>query len=97
MTVGGLIRNITIEQDARLLLVQGTGGEVNDWLHLRVALGSEPLKIGDALWWQGRVAYWTPLPERDREDVPIARIGYSWSVTADERRALNERKFASVS
>jgi hypothetical protein len=36
----------------------------------------EPLEVGDALWWQGSSAYWTPQ-DRSRVDVKLSRIGFS--------------------
>lgn len=91
MTVGGRIWHVEQEADARLILVNGTGGEARDWLCIRVVPGAEPLKRGDSIWWQGRKAYWTPEPERDRRDVPIERIGYSFSVPQAMRSLMNER------
>lgn len=36
----------------------------------------EPLEVGDALWWHGTYALWTPA-DRSRTDVQLPRIGYS--------------------
>ncbi len=52
---------------------------------------SEKIQIGDAIWWQGGNAYWTPKDNRLSDevanarglsggvdyDIPIQRIGYS--------------------
>lgn len=48
---------------------------------------SEKIEIGDSIWWQGRVAYWTTCANRNGHnrglecgvdyDIPIPRIGYS--------------------
>ena len=38
--------------------------------------GKESPDVGDALWWQGRSAYWTPA-DRSRVDVRLDRIGFS--------------------
>ncbi len=43
------------------------------------------IEIGDSLWWQGRLAYWTPQQNRGRDraksgvdyDIAIPRVGYS--------------------
>jgi hypothetical protein len=36
----------------------------------------EPVRVGDALWWQGGWAFWTPQ-DRSRADVKIERTSYS--------------------
>lgn len=46
---------------------------------------SQQIEIGDSLWWQGGVAYWTPQNNRGKSglrcgidfDIQIRRIGYS--------------------
>jgi hypothetical protein len=52
---------------------------------------SEKIEIGDAIWWQGRVAYWTPCQNRVSAqeagrrgrrcgtdfDIAIPKLGYS--------------------
>ncbi len=43
---------------------------------------SESIKVGDSLWWQGRVAYWNPQNSERKKcgvdfDIEIPRIGYS--------------------
>jgi len=89
--VGGRIWHVTHEDRTRLLLVQGTGCEANQWLCLRVVRGREPLRRGDQVWWQGRKAFWTPEPPGDREDVPLDRVGYAFAPPEDVRQALKER------
>ena len=37
-------------------------------------------KSGDSLWWQSRHAYWTAQMGIAIQDVPIERIGYTYSV-----------------
>lgn len=44
-----------------------------------------------------RLALWTPQPFDGREDVPIERKGYSFSVPEDMRRLMNERAASPVS
>ncbi len=36
-----------------------------------------PMRPGDALWWQGRYAFWTPLPSLGVADLVLPRFGYS--------------------
>ena len=38
---------------------------------------SEIIDVGDRLWWQGRTAFWTPLPIGGSSDIPLKRVGYS--------------------
>ena len=39
---------------------------------------SKSIRKGDAIWWQGRKAYWTPTSLQGyRDDIEIPRIGYS--------------------
>lgn len=38
----------------------------------------EPLTVGDTLWWQGGLCFWTPRTHPDgRSDVRLRKIGYS--------------------
>lgn len=97
MTVGGRIWHVEDGPKGRLILVNGTGSESRDWLCIRVVNGDEPLKQGDKIWWQGRQAFWTPQPFDGRSDVPITRVGFSFSVPEDMRRLMNERVGSSVS
>jgi hypothetical protein len=46
----------------------------------------ELLQVGDALWWQGHWAMWTPRMKPDgRTDVKLRRIGYSGVEHPDKR------------
>lgn len=49
---------------------------------------SEKIQVGDSIWWQGRVAMWTPRDSRGKYkqddakggvhyDIQIPRVGYS--------------------
>jgi len=76
--VGGTIIKIAREPDNILLTVQGKGSEHNDVSCIRVVLTDLPLAVGDSIWWQDRKALWTPA-DRSREDVPIERIGFSFT------------------
>jgi hypothetical protein len=59
---------------------------------------SERIEIGDALWWQGAWAYWTPKDNRRVDgggkagvdyDIKISRIGYSGVTLPSRRKAEN--------
>lgn len=63
---------------------------------------SEKIEIGDAVWWQERLAYWTPITNRcsDEEaerkglrqgidwDIEILRIGFSGVRHPSEQQSL---------
>jgi hypothetical protein len=49
----------------------------------------EAIEVGDALWWQGEHAYWTPRIRPDgRVDVKLRRRGYSGVAHPDEVERL---------
>jgi len=45
-------------------------------IHVEANADSEQIQMGDRLWWQGRLAFWTPADE-SRVEVKIPRLGYS--------------------
>lgn len=60
-------------------------------VHVERSATSERIDVGDGLWWQGSLAYWTPLGMRMSQeehetaghrsgvdyDIPINRVGFS--------------------
>ncbi len=40
------------------------------------SVDAEQIQIGDSLWWQGGVCYWTPA-DKSRIEVQLAKIGGS--------------------
>lgn len=38
---------------------------------------SQAIEPGDTVWWQGKLAYWTPTTGVD-QDVAIPRLGFSF-------------------
>jgi hypothetical protein len=55
-------------------------------IHVEKNATSDQITVGDSVWWQGRIAYWTPqavraTPAGKRDgkdyDIPIPRVGYS--------------------
>ena len=59
---------IVVEDDGEQLAIKV---EVNE--------DSRAIETGDSMWWQGRKAYWTPTSlDGYRDDIEIARIGYSY-------------------
>jgi hypothetical protein len=46
-------------------------------IHVEVTKDSLQIQIGDMVWWQGRLAFWTPADDSGRVEVKIPRRGYS--------------------
>lgn len=71
----------------KIIEVRRMGDKVRLWClntthsHDEAAIYVEPAAdlpaVGDAVWWQGRKAYWTPA-DRHFVDRPLNRIGYSF-------------------
>lgn len=74
-TVVGIVR---AEGEPTLLHVGGKGCEEGDRCCVRVKEGPDPIRIGDDVWWQSGVVYWTPNPRDGREDVKLPKVGYSF-------------------
>lgn len=78
--VGGLIENISVLEDRiTLIAVDIYYNKDGDRNAIDIVLTDLPLAVGDSIWWQDRLALWTPK-DKSREDVPIVRIGYSRKV-----------------
>ncbi|HEX5426642.1 MAG TPA: hypothetical protein VFW94_24230 [Candidatus Acidoferrales bacterium] len=75
--VGGIVINIIRLPDGAWVQCLDTT-YANDTCAIRVADAKE-MKVGDKLWWQGRIAFWTPWPFEGKEDIRLERIGYSHS------------------
>lgn len=89
--VGGNVREVLLREDR----IYVNCGEVGSTHHNRCAIyierseQSENVKIGDAMWWQGRNALWTPQEyngplcggfadgQGTQWDISLPRIGYS--------------------
>lgn len=80
--VGGEVINIVRLSDGAWIQCLDTT-YANDTCAIRVADARE-MKVGDKLWWHGRMAYWTPWPFEGREDIPLERISYSHSCIPDD-------------
>lgn len=79
--VGGVVIGVSLrlEENAVLLNVQGAGCERNDTTHVRckrhrtiAGRWIEP-SVGDYVWWQGRVVYWSTA-SGGLNDVPLERL-----------------------
>lgn len=44
------------------------------------------VKVGDAVWWQAGIVYWTPEGSNVRDVVPIKKIGNSFDPRATPSR-----------
>lgn len=82
LTNGGIIDSGFYDGTKIFLAVVGTGCESNDVKGIELAYTDLPLAAGDQIWWQDRMAYWTPK-DGSRQDVAIERIGYSYSIKND--------------
>jgi len=94
--VGGTIIGIIRRTGETTLNVQGHGCEKNDTLCIKVKeLADRPILVGDYVWWQGRLALWTPAHSTDQRqgigvDIKLERIGYSFQPSgADERAGID--------
>lgn len=76
--VGGTVIEV-IKMDDRIWVnckdTQWYGDECA--LYLEKTECSLGIEVGDALWWQGKKAYWTANSAGAKHDVAIPRIGYS--------------------
>lgn len=85
--VGGDVKEVLIRGDR--VWVNAKCRTYNDECAIWVERNddSERIRAGDAIWWQGRHAMWTPAEHRDtpclylrcgiQYDIQIPRIGYS--------------------
>jgi len=87
--IGGTVIKTNGDYDNIEIVVKGTGCEENDILAIKVEVSSKSRSIseGDAVWWQGRKAYWTPKNHKgewikEASDIEIPRIGYSYTPKA---------------
>jgi hypothetical protein len=72
--VGGKIASIWRQADRIRIIAQ----DRHDFCAIHIEPTDEPIVVGDDIWWQGRVALWTPA-DRSRIDVHLPRIGYSFT------------------
>lgn len=73
--VGGKIIEIRPEgEKSRLWVMDHRNG---DECAIYIDTQTEMPQLGDDIWWQSRVAYWTPADHRFT-DRPIPRVGYSF-------------------
>jgi 2'-5' RNA ligase/cation transport regulator ChaB len=49
----------------------------------------EKIQVGDSLWWQGAICYWTPQ-DRSRTDVKLPKIGYSGVPRPDVKKGEHD-------
>lgn len=91
--VGGIVIEVADHPTENILYVNVVDRNNRDKCALYVLKNeqSDQIEIGDALWWHGSIAYWTPKNNRiDDEaaktiafkcgidfDIPLKRIGYS--------------------
>lgn len=83
--VGGRIVAIRPKSDRVCITVADKPYGRHEFCGVDIAPTDYPVKLGDSLWWQSGKCYWTPkgnVPEalKGREDIPIPKIGYSYSV-----------------
>lgn len=82
--VGGIVIGVAHQGEETLINVAGSGGGINDYLAIRVK-GGAAIRPGDQVWWQGRLAMWTPQENIGREglrcgvdyEIQLQRVGYS--------------------
>lgn len=80
--VGGIVINIVKLDDCTWInCMDRTYSEQTCAIRVKDA---KEMKVGDALWWQGSRAMWTPKPDDGREDIVLDRVGYSHSKIPDE-------------
>jgi hypothetical protein len=80
--VGGEVINIVRQsQSTWIQCMDRTYSDQTCAIRVRDA---KEMKIGDALWWQGNRAYWTPKPDNGQEDIVLERVGYSHSNVPDD-------------
>lgn len=76
--IGGMIKSLYQLADRQSLWVVDTNG---DELAVDVVKTPDIIMLpGDQVWWQDRRLLWTAATGIAIEDVPIDRIGYSYSV-----------------
>lgn len=96
--VGGKVVGIArTEGEPTLLHVGGTrykaeGGFIvdntRDRICIKVQEGSDLIRVGDKVWWQGRHVFWTPQPLDGREDVKLRRASYSFVAPSEPEVSL---------
>lgn len=80
--VGGVVINIVRQSESTWIqCMDRTYSDQTCAIRVRDA---KEMKIGDALWWQGNRAYWTPKPDNGQEDIVLERVGYSHSNIPDD-------------
>lgn len=103
--VGGVVIEVAeVPERPTILFVdcaerQSVGGKLQTCaIYVEKNANSLQIQIGDSLWWQGRLAMWTPykivqaaaeLKQGVDFDVQIPRVGYS-GVTHPSRKQLEQ-------
>jgi len=77
--IGGKVQGVFRFDDRLSLAVRGTDMEGKNWVATDLSLDAPAIQVGDSIWWQSRIALWTPQ-DGSAQDVHIPRIGYSYAI-----------------
>lgn len=100
--VGGIVKEVLLRGDKVWVNARCTTYRDECAIYVVRNSDAERIRVGDSIWWQGRMAMWTPYENTQRPeaelrcgvdfDIQIPRIGYSGVVHPAQR--LVERAFA---
>lgn len=94
--VGGIVIEVVDSTDGRVY-VRCRDTRYSDECAIYVQDGPEAqaIELGDSLWWQCGIAYWTPKGDRGiftgMQDVKLKKVGYSGSTFRPEPRRVGSR------
>ena len=85
--VGGIVIEVVWRDADDTVFVDCRDTQYRDTCAIRVERNadSERIEVGDRMWWQGRLAFWTPA-DSSRVDVRIPRRGYSGAILDSRAR-----------
>lgn len=75
MSVGGKV--IDIVRDTETVWINTDDGYEKCAIYVNRDSNSERVTIGDIVWWQGRIAYWTTADRISEVETELTRHGYS--------------------
>jgi hypothetical protein len=77
MIGGKVLQVVHLHADNEIeLLCVDTDHAIHDECVVRIQAGIDIPQVGDDVWWQSGVVYWTPADRRFM-DRPIKKVGYS--------------------
>jgi len=75
MSVGGKVTEVILQKTMVYIDTDDKGEKCA--IYVNRDSNAEQVKVGDIVWWQGSVAYWTTEDRKTHVETKLIRIGYS--------------------